>query len=283
MTSKEEILDNKQILHSFGKWLMGQNKSDGTIKTYVGVISQFLQWFKDEAEEIEKFHVQTYLDDMEQSNKSGGTIEKHYSAITMFSRFLDKPEIVLNIDRKAKEKKEDPPKALNMHEQAALLKEIEASGHFRNIAIVYTMIHTGIRVSELCDLNHSDIQKEGERQYILIRDSKGDIDRKIPLSMTASEKIKAYKEFLNMETEAIFISSVNQRITPRSVQYMLTKYNTTPHRLRNTFCQTLIDKGIDLQTVSKLMGHKDLNMTKRYIGEGKEELESAIENTFDNL
>jgi integrase/recombinase XerD len=220
---------------------------------------------------------------MEQSNKSGGTIEKHYSAITMFSRLLDKPEIVLNIDRKAKEKKEDPPKALNMLEQAALLKEIEASGHFRNIAIVYTMIHTGIRVSELCDLNHSDIQKEGERQYILIRDSKGDIDRKIPLSMTASEKIKAYKEFLNMETEAIFISSVSQRITPRSVQYMLTKYNTTPHRLRNTFCQTLIDKGIDLQTVSKLMGHKDLNMTKRYIGEGKEELESAIENTFDNL
>ncbi|WP_144554123.1 tyrosine-type recombinase/integrase [Peribacillus simplex] len=283
MTSKEEILDNKQILHSFAEWLMGQNKSDGTIKTYVGVISQFLQWFKDEAEEIEKSHVQSYLDDMEQSNKSAGTIEKHYSAITMFSRFLDKPEIVLNIDRKAKEKKEDPPKALNMLEQAALLKEIEASGHFRNIAIVYTMIHTGIRVSELCDLNHSDIQKEEERQYILIRDSKGDIDRKIPLSMTASEKIMAYKEFLNMETEAIFISSVNQRITPRSVQYMLTKYNATPHKLRNTFCQTLIDKGIDLQTVSKLMGHKDLNMTKRYIGEGKEELESAVENTFDNL
>ncbi len=116
------------------------------------------------------------------------------------------------------------------------------------------MIHTGIRVSELCDLNHSDIQKEGERQYILIRDSKGDIDRKIPLSMTASEKIKAYKEFLNMETEAIFISSVNQRITPRSVYYMLTKYKYTPHNLRNTFCQTLIDKGIDLQNRFKIDG-----------------------------
>ncbi|WP_148359603.1 tyrosine-type recombinase/integrase [Peribacillus simplex] len=280
MTSKEEILDNKQILHSFAEWLMGQNKSESTIKTYTGVISQFLQWFKEEVEEIERSHVQTYLDDMEQANKSAGTIEKHYSAITIFSRFLNKPEIVLNIDRKVKEKKEEPPEALNMLEQAALLKEIEASGHFRNIAIVYTLIHTGIRVSELCELNHSDIQ-EGGRQYILIRDSKGDIDRKIPLSMAASEKSRAYKEFLNMETESIFISSVNQRITPRSVQYMLTKYNVNPHKLRNTFCQKLIDKGIDLQTVSKLMGHKDLNMTKRYVGEGKEDLVLSIEHTFD--
>ncbi|MCD1161610.1 phage integrase N-terminal SAM-like domain-containing protein [Peribacillus frigoritolerans] len=125
MTSKEEILDNKQILHSFAEWLMGQNKSESTIKTYTGVISQFLQWFKEEVEEIERSHVQTYLDDMEQANKSAGTIEKHYSAITIFSRFLNKPEIVLNIDRKVKEKKEEPPETLNMLEQAALLKEIE--------------------------------------------------------------------------------------------------------------------------------------------------------------
>ena len=45
---------------------------------------QFLQWFKDEAEEIEKFHVQTYLDDMEQSNKSGGTIKNIIQPLPVF-------------------------------------------------------------------------------------------------------------------------------------------------------------------------------------------------------
>jgi integrase/recombinase XerD len=275
-----EIPITEMILRSFAEWLMSQNKSDSTTKTYVGVISQFLRWFQAEVSEIQTHHVQDYLDHLDRSNKSAGTIEKHFIAITIFSRFLNTPEIVLGIDRKAKEKKDERPESLDKLEQEALLKEVEAEGHLRNIAIVYTLLHTGIRVSELCDMNHNDIIIENDREYIFVRNSRGQVDRKIPLSKVASKHIKTYKDSLKGETDALFISSVNQRITPRSIQYMLSKYNVHPHKLRNSFCQNLIDNGIDLQTVSKLVGHKDLNMTKRYVKESAE-LGLAIEHTFD--
>jgi integrase/recombinase XerD len=281
MMKNQEIPNKELILRSFTEWLLSQNKSDSTAKTYVGVVSQFMQWSKVEVEEIKPSHVQSYLDFMDNSKKSAGTIEKHYIALTVFSRFLQKPEIVSNIDRKEKEKNEDPPKSLDRLEQEALLKEVESEGHLRNIAIVYTLLHTGMRVSELCDMNYSDIKKENDREYITVRDAKGEVDRVIPLSRRVSDHIKVYNDSKEGETEALFISSVNQRITPRSIQYMLSKYDVHPHKLRHTFCQNLIDNGIEIQTVSKLMGHKDLNMTKRYLKEPKEDLEQAIDSIFD--
>jgi integrase/recombinase XerD len=275
-----EIPINELILRSFAEWLMSQNKSDGTTKTYVGVVSQFLHWFQAEVNHVDTQHVQDYLDYLDRSNKSAGTIEKHFIALTVFSRFLNKPHIVFGIDRKAKEKKDKRPESLDKLEQEALLKQVEADGHLRNIAIVYTLLHTGIRVSELCDLNHDDITTEHDRNYITVRDSRGEMDRTIPLSKIASKHISNYKETLKGDAEALFLSSVNQRITPRSIQYMLSKYDVHPQKLRNTFCQNLVDNGIDIQTVSKLVGHKDLNMTKRYVKESQG-LGFAIEHTFD--
>jgi integrase/recombinase XerD len=271
------------ILRSFAEWLMIQKKSDSTTKTYVGVLSQFLEWSKTDINEIESHHIQAYLDHMDDSQKSTGTIEKHYVALSAFSKFLGKPQIMLNINRKAKEKKVETPDTLGEWEEQALLKEIEAEGNPRNIAIVYLLLHTGIRVSELCEMNRSDVKVEEEREFILVRNSNGEIERKVPLSKEASERLRNYIGSLEGEMDALFISSVNQRMTPRSVQYMLKKYQVYPHKLRNTFCQKLIKNGVDLQTVSRLAGYKDLNMTKRYSREVKQDLELAINSTFSIL
>jgi integrase/recombinase XerD len=58
---------------------------------------------------------------------------------------------------------------------------------------------------------------------------------------------------------------------------MLQKYNVNPHKLRHTFCQKLINKGIDINTVAKLAGHKDVNVTKRYANTVNPNLENAID------
>jgi integrase/recombinase XerD len=268
------------ILRSFAEWLMSQKKSESTTKTYVGVLSQFLEWSKTDINELESHHIQAYLDHMDDSLKSTGTIEKHYVAISAFSKFLGKPQILLNIDRRAKEKKVETPDTLGEWEEQALLKEIEAEGNLRNIAIVYLLLHTGIRVSELCDMNRTDVKVEEGREFIQVRNSNGEVDRKVPLSKAASERLRNYIESLEGEIDALFISSVNQRMTPRSVQYMLKKYQVHPHKLRHTFCQKLINKGVDLQTVSRLAGYKDLNMTKRYSREVKQDVDLAINITF---
>ncbi|MED4636132.1 tyrosine-type recombinase/integrase [Peribacillus frigoritolerans] len=269
-----------EMIFSFAEWLRDQGKSANTIKTYTGVLSQFCDQTQKILMEIHSEDVQGYLDNLENCKKSPGTIEKHYIALNVFFKFLGKPQVMLSVERKVKEHKLEVPETLSLDEQQILLREIEAEGNLRNIAIVYLLLHTGIRVSELCDLNGRDVIMETERNYILVRNAKGEIDRSVPLTISAIQHVQNYLFSLKEKADPLFISSYNQRITPRSVQYILKKYNVHPHKLRHTFCQRLVDNGIDIQTISKLAGHKDLNVTKRYLKEKSLDLANAIDQTF---
>ncbi|WP_411739368.1 tyrosine-type recombinase/integrase [Peribacillus sp. S4] len=269
-----------EMIFSFAEWLRDQGKSANTIKTYTGVLSQFCDQTQKILMEIHSEDVQAYLDNLENCKKSPGTIEKHYIALNVFFKFLGKPQVMLSVERKVKEHKLEVPETLSLNEQQILLKDIEAEGNLRNIAIVYLLLHTGIRVSELCDLNGRDVIMETERNYILVRNAKGEIDRSVPLTISAIQHVQNYLFSLKEKADPLFISSYNQRITPRSVQYILKKYNVHPHKLRHTFCQRLVDNGIDIQTISKLAGHKDLNVTKRYLKEKSLDLANAIDQTF---
>ncbi|MCK1995519.1 tyrosine-type recombinase/integrase [Peribacillus muralis] len=269
-----------EMIFSFAEWLKDQGKSDNTIKTYTGVLSQFCDQTQKILLEVHSEEVQDYLDYLENCKKSPGTIEKHYIALNVFFKFLGKPQIMLSVERKVKENKHEVPETLSIKEQEILLRDIEAEGNLRNIAIVYLLLHTGIRVSELCDINGSDVILEKERNYILVRNAKGEIDRTVPLTQSVIQHVKNYLHSLKDKSDPLFLSSYNQRITPRSVQYILKKYNVHPHKLRHTFCQRLVDNGVDIQTISKLAGHKDLNVTKRYLKEKSLDLEHAIDQTF---
>ena len=269
-----------EMIFSFAEWLRDQGKSANTIKTYTGVLSQFCDQTQKILMEIHSEDVQGYLDNLENCKKSPGTIEKHYIALNVFFKFLGKPQVMLSVERKVKEHKLEVPETLSLNEQQILLRDIEAEGNLRNIAIVYLLLHTGIRVSELCDLNGRDVIMETERNYILVRNAKGEVDRSVPLTISAIQHIQNYLLSLKEKADPLFISSYNQRITPRSVQYILKKYNVHPHKLRHTFCQRLVDNGIDIQTISKLAGHKDLNVTKRYLKEKSLDLANAIDQTF---
>ena len=276
-----DISAKDETIFSFAGWLKDQGKSVNTIKTYTGVLTQFYGQIQKELKEVLSEDVQSYFDYLENCKKSAGTIEKHYIALNVFFKFAGKPQIMMKIERKVKEPtRNEMPESLSIDEQEAFLKEIETEGNLRNIAIVYILLHTGIRVSELCDLNGKDIVMEGDQNYILVRNAKGEVDRTVPLTEVCVLHLHNYLCSLKEKAEPLFISSYNQRITPRSVQYILKKYNVHPHKLRHTFCQRLVDNGVDIQTVSKLAGHKDLNVTKRYLKDKALNLEDAINQTF---
>ena len=107
------------------------------------------------------------------------------------------------------------------------------------------------------------------------------IRRVIPLSNEAREYLSFY---LNSHSyQAIFVSNhTGERLSERAVQYMLKKYNVTPQILRHTFCQRLIDTKVDVETVARLAGHKDINVTKKYIKAqmNNQKVEDAINQAF---
>lgn len=141
------------------------------------------------------------------------------------------------------------------------------------------MLHTGIRVSELCNMNRSHVDFINHELIVKRNEEK----RIIPLSQEAREYLQNYLDSHSFE-EAIFISPLGERLTERAIQYILKKYDVNPQKLRHTFCQRLIDNNVDLETVSRLAGHKDINVTKRYVKSqmNKQRVEDAINHAFTN-
>ena len=262
------------LIINFCHWLKEQKKSPSTISTYKRELEKYQEWLRKkncDINHLTKGDIQSYILFLEQQQKSLATIDKTIGSIRTFAKFLEKPELTFGIITKPVEKN-DHIETLSANEYSLLLNKVKEDGELRNIAIVYVLLHTGIRVSELCRLNRSDVDfiKNGQ-------------ERLIPLSTDTRVHLQNYLQS-HTSKDAIFITNAGDRITERAVQYMLKKYHVNPNKLRHTFCQKLVDSNIDIEIVSRLAGHRDLNVTKRYVKSkmNKHKLEEVLNNVFIN-
>jgi integrase/recombinase XerD len=267
-------------IDQFLTWLEHEGKSSNTISTYQQELKKYEKWLQDHNQElvdINQKDVQKYIVFLEQKGKSPITTDKVFGVIRTFAKYLKRPDITFDIKIKQGNKK-DEIETLSKEECEELLSEVRESENERNIAIVYMLLHTGIRVSELCALNISDIDFRTKQVNVL--DTHGD-RRIIPMSEELIEYLSFYMGAIQPK-EAVFVSRNNERLTERSVQYMLKKFHINAQKLRHTFCQHLIDQGASLEVVSKLAGHRDINVTKRYAKSRvpETEFENAIRRTF---
>lgn len=267
-------------IDQFLTWLEHEGKSSNTISTYHQELKKYEKWLQQnhrELMDITQSDVQEYILLLEDKGKSPITTDKILGVIRTFAKYLKRPDLTFDIKIKQGIKKDDI-ETLSKEECEALLSEVRESENERNIAIVYMLLHTGIRVSELCALNLADIDLETKQ--VSVSDTHGD-QRIIPLSEEVVHTLSDYMEAIQPK-EALFVSKTNERLTERSVQYMLKKYHINAQKLRHTFCQHLIDQGVSLEIVSKLAGHRDINVTKRYAKSRvpETEFENAIRRTF---
>ena len=133
------------------------------------------------------------------------------------------------------------------------------------MAILTLLLGTGIRVSECVglDLNDIDPKNNGIKVH-----RKGGSEVMVYFGDEVAEALDAYlDERLEMEpqegsTEAVFLSMQNRRINVRSV--VTTVKNITPHKLRSTYGTTLYQETGDIYLVADVLGHKDVNTTKKH-------------------
>ena len=269
------------LIINFCHWLKEQKKSPSTISTYKRELEKYQEWLRKkncDINHLTKGDIQSYILFLEQQQKSLATIDKTIGSIRTFAKFLEKPELTFGIITKPVEKN-DHIETLSANEYSLLLNKVKEDGELRNIAIVYVLLHTGIRVSELCRLNRSDV--DFTKNELIVQ--KNEQERLIPLSTDTRVHLQNYLRS-HTSKDAIFITNAGDRITERAVQYMLKKYHVNPNKLRHTFCQKLVDSNIDIEIVSRLAGHRDINVTKRYVKSkmNKHKLEEVLNNVFIN-
>ncbi len=146
----------------------------------------------------------------------------------------------------------------------------------RDRAMLEVLFSTGVRVSELVDLNLADVNFEG--RTIRIR-GKGKKQRTAPVGPTAIGAINHYLELrradvrsARFDQEALFVNKHGQRLSTRSVRRKLDKYlaecgldpSISPHTLRHSFATHMLNNGADLRSVQELLGHQSLSTTQIY-------------------
>ncbi|EKE02302.1 MAG: integrase-recombinase protein [uncultured bacterium] len=273
-----------KVIDSFIQCERDKNRSEGTLKAYSRILNEFNNWLNSNGgsiENITRIDVQQYIKSLELRNNSAVTIENKFAIISLFAKFLNRPEVVQHI-RKPEHRKSfhTAPKSLERNERNRILREVEQSKNLRNVAIVNLLLCTGVRVSELAALNRDDITINERSGSVSIRNGKGNIARKVPLPVEARLHLTKYLNSRDDFEQALFISNYKKRITVRSVQRILEKYNVHSHQLRHTYCRELIGAGVDIVTVAELAGHADINVTRRYANPSFSELGQIIDKAF---
>lgn len=145
----------------------------------------------------------------------------------------------------------------------------------RDRAILLVGIGAGLRCSEICSLNLSDIDfKNG---ILTVKEGKGRKHRQIYLAADIMQALNEWKQYRNDSSDALFSKIIKSgkvtgsRLSSSGLDYMLTSLQAlsgvekfTPHDLRRTFITQLLEKGVDINTVRQLAGHSDVSTTTRY-------------------
>lgn len=140
----------------------------------------------------------------------------------------------------------------------------------RNVLAFRLMLDCGLRVSEVCKLDYDDINFDGN--YIIVRNSKYNKNRVVPLPVVVKNLILNYYEWdvIPFSENPLLRNRCGKRLTPNAIMqvvYQLKKYYPPIHchLLRHTFATSFILGGGDLEILRVLMGHSDYNVTRNYL------------------
>lgn len=175
------------------------------------------------------------------------------------------------------------PKWLNRSQQAALMRAVRDSGNVRDEAIAGLLLHTGLRVSELCGLKRGDVEISPNKGALAVT-GKGNKFRQVPLNKTIRKILSCW--LAENPDGPLFPNRFGKAITTKGVFDLVAGYayrakleHVTPHTLRHTFCKNLIDQGVPIERVALLAGHSSVDVTKRYVVPSMDDLQDAVEKT----
>jgi|GEM_PF-585405 len=182
------------------------------------------------------------------------------------------------------------PKWLSHLEQNRLIRTVRKHGNTKELSIIELLLHTGLRVQELCDLRLQDIKLSDRKGTLFIQNGKLDRQRTVPLNKSARKAITRYLEEYQPEGKYLFESQRSSQLNARAVQHIISKYkkitgleHLTAHSLRHTYGHELVNNGVSLDKVAIVMGHMtksgepNIQQTIQYTRPGEDDLQKAVE------
>lgn len=286
------------FIHAYENHLIEVKKaSNNTVASYMRDIRQFSAWILDvegiPALSASQQNISLYLDYLQQQGKSNATVSRTLASLKNFfnyalsSGYIEASPITSDIHVERGEKK--LPQILTGREVELLLSQpssTDAKG-LRDKAMLEIMYATGMRVSELIDLNVDDVNLD----LGIVKCSSNKKNRSIPLYPAALKAISLYIREVRTgmvsdpAERALFVNVGGVRMSRQGFWKILKHYQSkagiekeiTPHTLRHSFAVHLLENGADLGSLQELMGHSDISSTQMYTHMINQKLKTVYE------
>ncbi len=277
---------------------------DGSsIKTALQRVREFSLWYEAEFKqpfnpaELVNYHFMSFRKhSLEQARVKARTWNSRFWALGLLCAWLGAPELLDGVTGKKHDQLSEKYRSLTKKERNDLIvtcqKDIRgavtAFDHYsavRDYAIIAVMLEAGLRVAECAALDLDDIVIGERSGFVLVRDGKGDKERKVPLTVElVRPALSAWIEIRNASTSALWLGKTTERLSARSMERNVKSVSSrigspdiTPHCLRYEFAKNLQRKGMDIVDISRLLGHTSIEVTKRYLRSSMDDLLSTME------
>ncbi len=284
------------LFQAYEKYLTKvKQASANTVASYMRDIHQYSDWLRSRKLDVmdaTQLNISQYVKHLNDAGKSSATVSrsaaslKNFYAYLVSSGFVEKnPVSDIHVDRKEKKY----PQILSGREIELLLAQpssVDSKG-CRDKAMLEVMYATGIRVTELIELDVDDVNLEQG----IIKCNSSRKARSIPLYPAALKALRTYlREIRSIMIDdpsesALFVNVNGTRMSRQGFWKILKSYQKsagidkeiTPHTLRHSFAVHLLENGADLGSLQELMGHCDISSTQMYTHMINHKLKSVYE------
>ena len=284
--------DIKLIMDEFYDYLKKERAfSSHTIDAYRNDLDRFILSFPktlSDLNQIDKDMIYNFLSEEFDKNYKSKTIARRLASIKSLFKYLIRSEQIsqnpsINIKTPKVEKKLPNFVDINIIDKLMEIPNIKTTKGLRDRAIIELFYSTGIRLSELANLDLSSIiidsnKNTGEENYMVKVLGKGEKERIIPFGKEAKYWIDKYLNtrgfsinsglgnlplFANSKEKPVAYSTIKRRIR-NYIKLVSEGEGLGPHILRHSFATHMIDRGADIRSVQELLGHSSLSSTQIY-------------------
>lgn len=271
-----------------------------SVSAYLRDVREFSTFIEEKdakkLDEVTEADVASYLLSLKKSDKTSSTVNRKLASVRSFFKFMILSGVLstnpsIEIKTPKIPRKEIEYLTIEEIEELLSIPDKSAKG-LRDVAILELLYATGLRVSELIEMNLDDVNL---RMGFVTCNGEHGKARIIPLGRPAREALETYvyedrERLLRGKKDvekALFLNYYGERITRQALWKILKGYaekagidkKITPQILRNSFAVHMIQNGADLKSLQELLGHEDIAATQIYLSVSKNRIKDVYDRT----
>ena len=298
---KPKLSDSAQAaLDAYHNYLSHeQDLRPATVRNYLSDVQQFMAWFEQVQNEhfaLDRIttptltHYRRYL--QKDLQRKPTTINRYLVSLKGYFAWLTERQAIARnpaLAVKLVQEVQQAPHHMSDTQESALLAAVQRGGDVRDRVLITLMLHTGLRVGELCHLQWQHVVIQSRSGHLKIWGKRNKY-REVPLNSTARQALQELRQSHPMpspdeqRTRYVFQSiRTGDRLTPRAVGFIIKKYavraglpDLRPHELRHRFGYRMAQTTA-LHRLAQIMGHDSLDTTMIYTQPTQHDLQAAVE------